>query len=192
MDFVLLGSLLLFVAAVAAHYFSLGKAPNQSEKDSKHCVGWECVTRLESWDLSLSWCHKHSFDSFWWRTLFLRLLFLAIMIIGMKTCVTINFDLFQCFTKQFFFFSYLFSFGSSLSYFWPRIFSFSVIIKNIWVPKATPLEIPAHISHYCWGRFFFLLSYDTLNFRAWNHNLGHKFPPDYLEHFLRTRLFPRR
>lgn len=55
----------------------------------------------------------------------------------------------------FFFFSYLFSFGSSLSYFWPRIFSFSVIIKNIWVPKATPLEIPAHISHYCWGRFFF-------------------------------------
>lgn len=34
---------------------------------------------------------------------FLRHLFLAIMIIGMKTCVTINFDLFQCFTKQFFF-----------------------------------------------------------------------------------------
>lgn len=182
MDFVLLGSLLLFVAAVAVHYFSLGKAPNQSEKDSKHCVGWECVTRLESWDLSLSWCHKHSFDSFWWRTLFLRLLFLAIMIIGIKTCVTINFNLFQCFTKQFFFLVSVFIWLVPVI-FLAENFQFFCHHQKHLVPKVTLLEIPAHISHYCWGRFFFLLPYDTLNFRAWNHNLGHKFPPDYLKHF---------
>lgn len=114
---------------------------------------------------------------------FLRHLFLAIMIIGMKTCVTINFDLFQCFTKQFFFSRICFHLARPCHISGREFSVFLSSSKNIWYRKRHLTKFRLTLVIIVEGDFFFFFQYDTLNFRAWNHNLGHKFPPDYLKHF---------
>lgn len=75
--------------------------------------------------------------------------YLYFVIFGTKTCVTINFKLFQCFKNSFFLALVAFIF-------WPSIlFIISTSWRRSYSRRSCDLWIPTHISHYCSLQIFF-------------------------------------